>query len=235
MDFTYLDIAKMIDHSLLNPVLTDRELEAGCRLAREYDVASACVKPYFLKRCAELLAGSTVAASTVIGFPHGGHTTAIKLAEAERALADGGTELDMVVNVGKVLSEDWEYVSHEIRAVADLTHQGGAILKVIFEDFYLQDMHKIRLCEICAETGADFVKTSTGYAGGGATHDDLKLMRRHSPPHVRVKAAGGVRTVDALLEVRALGVSRSGATRTAEMLDECRRRLEERVTAEARK
>lgn len=229
MDYTYLDIAKMIDHSLLNPVLTDRELEAGCRLARDYDVASACVKPYYLKRCAELLAGSTVAASTVIGFPHGGHKTAVKLAEAEQALADGGAELDMVVNIGKVLSEDWEYVSQDIRAVVELTHQGGGIVKVIFENCYLQEMHKIRLCEICAEAGADFVKTSTGYGGGGATLDDLKLMRRHSPPHVRVKAAGGVRTLDALLEVRAIGVARSGATRTAEMLGECLRRLEAQV------
>lgn len=229
MDYNYLDIAKMIDHSLLNPVLTDRELEAGCRLARDFDVASACVKPYYLKRCAELLAGSTVQASTVIGFPHGGNTTNVKLAEAEQALADGGTELDMVVNIGKVLSEDWEYVSRDIRTVVEAAHAGGAIVKVIFENCYLQDVHKIRLCEICAGEGADFVKTSTGYGGGGATHDDLRLMRRHSPPHVRVKAAGGVRTLDGLLEVRAIGVARSGATRTAEMLDECRRRLEERI------
>jgi deoxyribose-phosphate aldolase len=229
MDYNYLDIAKMIDHSLLNPVLTDRELEAGCRLARDYDVASACVKPYYLKRCAQLLAGSTVQASTVIGFPHGGNTTNVKLAEAKQALADGGTELDMVVNIGKVLSEDWEYVSRDIRAIVETAHAGGAIVKVIFENCYLQDMHKIRLCEICAGAGADFVKTSTGYGSGGATHDDLKLMRRHSPPQVRVKAAGGVRTLDGLLEVRALGVARSGATRTAEMLDECRRRLEERI------
>ncbi len=226
MEYTYLDIAKMIDHSLLNPGLTDGELEDGCRLARRYDVASACVKPYFLKRCAELLAGSTVAASTVIGFPHGGHTTAVKVAEAEAALRDGGTELDMVVNIGKVLSEDWDYVHDDIRAVADVTHAGGAIVKVIFENCYLQDSHKIRLCEICTEVGADFVKTSTGYGSGGATIADLKLMRKHSPPHVRVKAAGGIRTLDALLEVRAIGVSRSGATRTAEMLDECKQRLE---------
>ena len=226
MDYTYLDIAKMIDHSLLNPVMTDLELEAGCRLARDYDVASACVKPYYLKQCAELLAGSTVAASTVIGFPHGSNLTAIKLAEAERALRDGGSELDMVVNVGKVLSEDWVYVAEEIRAVVDLAHQSAALVKVIFENCYLQDAHKIRLCEICAAAGADFVKTSTGYGSGGATIADLKLMRKHSPPRVRVKAAGGVRTLDALLEVRAIGVARSGATRTAQMLDDCRQRLE---------
>jgi deoxyribose-phosphate aldolase len=225
MEYTYLDIAKMIDHSLLNPALTDRELEAGCLLAREYDVASACIKPYYLKRCAELLAGSTVAPSTVIGFPHGGHKTPVKVAEAEQALRDGGTELDMVVNIGKVLNEDWGYVCQDIRAVVELAHQGGALVKVIFENCYLQDSHKIRLCEICGDLGADFVKTSTGYGSGGATMEDLKLMRSHSPERVRVKAAGGVRTLDALLEVRAIGVARSGATRTAEMLDECRRRL----------
>jgi deoxyribose-phosphate aldolase len=225
MDYTYQQIAKMIDHSLLNPVLTDEELEAGCRLARDYDAASVCIKPYYLKRSAELLAGSDVAPSTTIGFPHGGHATAIKVAEAEQALRDGGTELDMVVNIGKVLSGDWDYVRRDLRAVIDCTHQRGAIVKVIFENCYLLDGHKVRLCEICGELGADFVKTSTGYGSGGATPDDLKLMRRHAPPQVRVKAAGGVRTLDALLEVRALGVARAGATRTAEILDECRRRL----------
>jgi deoxyribose-phosphate aldolase len=225
MDYSYLDIAKMIDHSLLNPVMTDEELEAGCRLARDYDVASACVKPYYARRCAELLQGSSVAASTVIGFPHGGHKTSVKAAEAREALADGATELDMVVNIGKALSLDWGYVRDDIQAVADAAHEAGAIVKVIFENCYLQDAHKIRLCEISAETGADFVKTSTGYGSGGATMGDLKLMRRHSPPSVRIKAAGGIRTLDALLEVRAIGVSRSGATRTAEMLEECKRRL----------
>jgi deoxyribose-phosphate aldolase len=148
------------------------------------------------------------------------------VAEAEAALQDGGVELDMVVNIGKVLSEDWRYVQDDIRAVADATHAGGAIVKVIFENCFLQEHHKIKLCEICAEIGADFVKTSTGYGTGGATIDDLKLMRKHSPPHIRIKAAGGIRTLDALLEVRAIGVSRSGATRTAEMLDECTRRLQ---------
>lgn len=225
MDYTYLNIAKMIDHSLLNPMLTDQDLEAGCLLAREYDVASACVKPYYTKECAELLAGSTVATSTVIGFPHGGNKTAVKLAEAEQALHDGGVELDMVVNIGKVLSEDWAYVHQDIQAVVELTHQAGGIVKVIFENCYLKDSHKIRLCEICAGIGADFVKTSTGYGSGGATLDDLKLMRKHSPAHVRVKAAGNIRTLDALLEVRSIGVVRCGATRTAEMLEECKRRL----------
>jgi deoxyribose-phosphate aldolase len=225
--YTYPEIAKMIDHSLLNPVMTDEDLEKGCKIALDYDVASVCIKPYYLKRCAELLAGSSVAPSTVIGFPHGGNTTAIKVAEAVQALADGGAELDMVVNIGKVLSGDWDYVRQDIRAVVERTHQGGAIVKVIFENCYLADSHKIKLCEICSELGADFVKTSTGYGTGGATHADLILMRKHSAARVKVKAAGGVRTLDSLLEVRALGVSRCGASRTVEMLDECKKRLVE--------
>lgn len=225
MDYTYEQIAKMIDHSLLNPVLTDAELEEGCGIALRYNVASVCIKPYYLRRCAKLLAGSTVAPSTVIGFPHGGHTTAIKLAEAEQALADGGIELDMVANVGKVLSGDWEYVRRDLEAVIGRAHQAGAKVKVIFENCYLKDEHKIRLCEICGELNADWVKTSTGFGTGGATLDDLRLMRRHAPPRVQVKAAGGIRTLAALLEVRAVGVTRCGATRTVEMLDECRRIL----------
>jgi deoxyribose-phosphate aldolase len=225
LDYTYHDIAKMIDHSLLNPTLTASELEQGCQLALDYDCASVCIMPYALGRCAEILQGSTVKASTTIGFPHGGHATAIKVAEAERALDDGGQELDMVVNISKVLTEDWDYVRQDISAVIEVTHGSGQKVKVIFENCYLQDRHKIKLCEICGELGADWVKTSTGYGTGGATIEDLKLMRHHSPAHVQVKAAGGVRTLDKLLEVRALGVSRVGASRTADILDECRKRL----------
>ena len=225
MDYSYEDVAKMIDHSLLNPALTADDLEAGIRLAIAYDVASVCILPYYLRRCAELLRGSGVRASTTIGFPHGGHTTAIKLAEARQAVADGGEELDMVVNISAVLSGRWDYVRDDMRAVIETTHEAGQKAKVIFENAYLQDSHKIRLCEIAAELGADWVKTSTGYAAGGATMEDLKLMRAHVPPRVQVKAAGGVRDLDKLLEVRALGVSRCGATRTAAMLDEARRRL----------
>jgi deoxyribose-phosphate aldolase len=225
MDYTYEQIAKMIDHSLLGPALSDREMERGCQVALDYDVASVCIKPYYLRRCAELLAGSTVVPSTVIGFPHGGNTTAVKVAETEQALADGGKELDFVVNIGKVLSEDWDFVRRDIQAVVDCTHQGGGRVKVIFENCFLEDVHKIRLCQICGELGADWVKTSTGYGDGGATIEDLKLMREHSPPQVQVKAAGGVRTLDKLLEVRTIGVTRVGATRTVEMLEECKRRL----------
>jgi deoxyribose-phosphate aldolase len=225
LPWTYADVAKMIDHSLLRPVLTTGELEKGCRLAREYDVASVCILPYALKRCAELLEGSTVVPSTTIGFPHGGHATRVKVFEAERALDDGGRELDMVVNISKVLSGDWGYVREDIRAVLEPTHVRGARLKVIFENCYLEDAHKVRLCEISGELGADWVKTSTGFGTGGATDEDLALMRRHSPPHVQVKAAGGVRTLDRLLRVRELGCTRSGATATKDMLDEAKRRL----------
>jgi deoxyribose-phosphate aldolase len=221
----YETIAKMIDHSLLNPTLTDHELEEGCKLAILYSTASVCILPYSLRRSAELLRGTTVKTSTTIGFPHGGHTTAVKLAEAQQALRDGGQELDAVINISKAKSGDWKYVQDELKALADATHAGGAKIKVIFENAYLVDKEKIRMCEICAEIGADWVKTSTGYGPGGATMHDLELMRRHSPPRVQIKAAGGIRDLDALLSVRAIGVSRVGATRTAAILEEWRKRL----------
>jgi len=223
--YRYLDIAKMIDHSLLNPTLTTPELEDGCTLAIRYNVASVCILPYALARCVELLAGTTVNASTTIGFPHGGHTTAVKLAEIRQALQDGGQELDAVINIGKARSGDWTYVQEELTALTQAVHAGGAKIKVIFENAYLDDSTKIRLCEMCGEIGVDWVKTSTGYAPSGATHADLELMRKHSPPTVQVKAAGGIRDLDALLAVRALGVSRVGATRTESMLEDCRKRL----------
>ncbi|MHB9034310.1 MAG: deoxyribose-phosphate aldolase [Anaerolineae bacterium] len=227
MDYTYEQIAGMIDHSLLQPVMTDEELDRGCYIAVNYGTASVCIKPYYLARAAAILAGSNVAPGTVIGFPHGGHTTAIKVAEAREALREGARELDMVVNIGKVLSEDWAYVQDDIAAVVETGHAGGAIVKVIFENCYLQDSHKVRLCQVCGEVGADFVKTSTGYGTSGAVNEDLVLMRKYSPPQVQVKAAGGVRSLDRLLEVRALGVTRVGATATVAILDECRRRLAE--------
>ncbi len=225
MDYQYQDIAKMIDHSLLNPTLDVDALQEGCYLAVEYDVASVCIMPYALPQCVEILKDSTVKASTTIGFPHGGHTTAVKLAETEQALKDGGEELDMVINISMALSGDWDYIQNEIDLLTQATHDQGQKIKVIFENSYLNDDQKIRLCEICGEIGVDWVKTSTGYGSGGATHEDLILMRKHSPDHVEVKAAGGVRDLDALLKVRELGVSRCGASRTQEMLDECKKRL----------
>jgi deoxyribose-phosphate aldolase len=225
-DFTYADIARMLDHSLLQPQLNDAELEQGCQVAREYNVASVCIKPYAVKLAASLLAGSTVATGTTIGFPHGGHTSVIKVAEAVQAMDDGATELDMVVNIGKVLSKDWRYVADDIHAVVETAHQRRALVKVIFENSLLADEHKEQLCRVCAEVGADFVKTSTGYGATGATDEDLRLMRRCCPPHVQVKAAGGVRSFDRLLAVRALGVTRVGATATKAILDECKARLQ---------
>jgi len=219
------DLAKMFDHSLLQPTLTDADLERGFEVAREYQVASVCVKPYGVPRATSALKGSGVLVGTVIGFPHGGHTTRVKRAEAETAMADGAAELDMVVNIGKVLSKDYAYIRDDIAAVVEAAHRQATKVKVIFENCFLQDEHKIELCRICGELRADWVKTSTGYGDSGATDHDLALMRKHSPAHVQVKAAGGVRTYDRVLAVRALGVTRIGATATKAILDECRQRL----------
>jgi len=225
MQYSYLDVAKMIDHALLHPTLTRADLESGIQLAIAYDVASVCIMPYYVKRCSDLLAGSAVLPSTTIGFPHGGHTTAVKQAEAERAIADGCRELDMVVNISQVLSGDWDAVRTDLQAVIETAHAAGQKVKVIFENCYLNDDQKIRLCELCSELRADWVKTSTGYGTGGATQADLQLMRTHSAAHVQVKAAGGVKDLEALLAFRELGVTRCGASRTAHILDEARQRL----------
>ena len=223
--YTYSDVSKMIDHSLVNPALNLIALDEGIQLAIDYDVASVCILPYALRHAANRLMGTEVKASTTIGFPHGGHTTAVKLAETRQALADGGEELDMVVNISAVLSGRWDFVKEDIRTVVEETHAAGQKVKVIFENAYLSGEQKIRLCEICTEVNADWVKTSTGYGPSGATHEDLILMRKHTPANIQVKAAGGVRDLDALLAVRELGVSRCGATRTAAMMDEARVRL----------
>jgi deoxyribose-phosphate aldolase len=225
MNRDYQSVARRIDHALLKPTLTDAELEAGCRLAREYGVASVCIVPHALRRCAELLAGSDVQPSTVIGFPHGTAATAVKRAEAEQALRDGGTELDMVVNIGKVLGAEYGYVEADIRAVLDATRQAGKKLKVIFENAYLDREHKLTLCAICSALEVDWVKTSTGFGPSGATPADLRLMRKHTPPSVQIKASGGIRSLDQVLEFEALGVSRIGTSSTAAILDELRARL----------
>jgi deoxyribose-phosphate aldolase len=230
------ELAKMIDHSLLHPTMTDRDTKEGCKIAMKYDVASVCVKPYAVKMAAEILNGSDVKVGTVIGFPHGNSSLEIKVAETMQALRDGAVEIDMVVNIGKVLQEDWDYIAGEVRAITETCHENKAIVKVIFEnDFLPEDKFKIRLCEICSEAGADFVKTSTGYgfvkgADGkyfylGATDHDLRLMRKHSPPNVQVKAAGGVRTLEDLLKVKALGATRCGASATIAILEEAKKRF----------
>jgi len=231
---TLRNLAKMIDHSLLHPTLTDAQILDGCQVARRYDVATVCVKPYAVALSREALHGSDVGVCAVAGFPHGNSTLALKVAEAEQAIGDGATEIDVVVNVGKVLGGDWGYVRAEVEAVNRACVTRGALLKVIFETDYLQDEHVIRLCELCSELRVAFVKTSTGYGfvkqpNGdynyrGATDHVLVLMRQHCAPEVQVKAAGGVRDLDALLRVRALGATRCGATATEAMLDEARRR-----------
>ena len=242
MKYTYEQLAKMIDHSLLHPTMTDQEMEDGCRLAARYGVASVCIKPYAVKRAAELLRGSGVLAGCVIGFPHGNSATESKRYETALACRDGAAEIDMVVNLGKALSGDWDYVEQDIRVVCVEAHRAGAKVKVIFENDYLAnggaglsgDEFKRQLCRVCERAGADWVKTSTGYGfvkqpGGGynyqgATEHDLALMRAACSPKVQVKAAGGVRDLDGLVKVRDLGATRCGATATAAMLDEFRRR-----------
>ncbi len=221
---SYEDVAKTIDHSLLRPELDDQFIADGCRLAARYQVASVCCRPADVPRAVELLAGTGVAVGTVIGFPHGGTTTEAKVYEAEQALRAGATELDMVINIGALRSGRDEYVKDEIAAVVAVAHAAGAIVKVILENAYLDDDQKVRGCRLAEAAGADFVKTSTGFAPTGATHEDLALMRRTVSPRIGVKAAGGVRTLDGLLAVMELGVTRIGATQTAAILDEFRSR-----------
>ena len=221
---SYRDVAKTIDHSLLRPELDDAFIEAGCRLAAEYDVASVCCRPADIRRAAGLLAGSDVAVGATIGFPHGNHLTATKVFEAGQALTDGAVELDMVLQIGALKSGRDADVQADIEAVVRLAHDAGALVKVILENAYLTDDEKVRACQLSEAAGADFVKTSTGFAPGGATHEDIILMRRSVSPRVRIKAAGGVRTLDALLAVLELGVTRVGATQTKSILDDFRAR-----------
>lgn len=223
---TYQQLAKTIDHSLLRPELTEEEVIAGCQLAKRYHVASVCVKPYHVRLAAELLRDSDVAVGTVVGFPHGSQTTETKVFEAKEAIANGAVELDMVINIGELRSGHADYVRQDVRAVVQAAQQSGktVLVKVILENAYLTDEQKVLGCRLVEEAGADFVKTSTGFAPSGATIADLKLMRASVGPRVQVKAAGGVRTLDALLEVIDAGATRCGATATAAILDEFRRR-----------
>jgi len=227
-------LAKMIDHSLLHPTFTDDVIHAGCELSKKYDVATACVKPYAIELAREVLDGTNVDVCAVIAFPHGNSTTRIKVLEAEDAAKRGATEIDMVVNIGKVLGGDWEYVLEEIKSINAAVVRHGALLKVIFENDFLEDKHIIRLCDICSEHSVAFVKTSTGYgfvkqpngmyAYEGATDHHLQLMRKQCPDTVQVKAAGGVRTLEDLLRVKALGVTRIGATATQTILEDAKQR-----------
>jgi len=231
---TLSQIAKMIDHSLLHPTMTDQEIQDGLEIAKKYHTATACIKPYSIPQARKVLEGSDVAICPVIGFPAGNSTTEVKVFEATKAAEAGGVEIDMVVNIGKVLGGDWDYVTHEIQAVNDAVTSQGAVLKVIFENDYLHDRDIVRLCEICSALDVAFVKTSTGYgfvkqANGmytykGATVPHLRLMRQHVKPGVQIKAAGGVRTLDDLLYVMSIGVTRIGATATVAIMEEAKRR-----------
>ncbi|MEI7743731.1 MAG: deoxyribose-phosphate aldolase [Chloroflexota bacterium] len=223
-NLTERDIAKTIDHSLLRPELDDAFVEDGCRLAARYDVASVCVRPADVLRALAILDGTDVKVGTTIGFPHGNHATEIKMMEAVQALREGATELDMVLQIGALKSGRDQDVEDDIRVIAQIAHAAGAIVKVIFENAYLTDDEKIRACRITEAAGGDFVKTSTGFAPGGATHDDLRLMRANTSPHIAVKAAGGVRTLDALIDVMNLGVTRIGATATEAIILDFRAR-----------
>lgn len=221
---SYEDVAKTIDHSLLRPELDDEFITEGCKLAAKYQVASVCVRPADVPRAVQLLADTGVAVGTVIGFPHGSTTREVKVFEAQQALRSGATELDMVINIGALRSGRDAYVKEEIAVIVNVAHAAGAIVKVIMENAYLNDDQKVRGCKLAEAAGADFVKTSTGFAPTGATHEDLALMRKTVSPRVGVKAAGGVRTLDGLLAVMELGVTRIGATQTAAILDEFRSR-----------
>jgi deoxyribose-phosphate aldolase len=227
---TLEQLAKTIDHSLLKPEMTEAEIVAGCELAKRYNVASVCVKPSFVRLAASILADSSVAVGTVIGFPHGGSTTASKVFEAQDAMANGATELDMVINIGELRSGHADFVREDIRAVVEAA-QGKALVKVILENAYLTDDQKAQGSRLVEEAGADFVKTSTGFAPSGATLEDLTLMRSSVGTQVQVKAAGGVRTLDATLAVIEVGCTRVGATATAAILDEFQRRQEQGVQA----
>lgn len=236
MKYSYTELAKMIDHALLHPTLTDAEAVAGCQIAVEYGIATVCVKPYWVSRAAEILAGEDVVVSCVIGFPAGNSATEVKRYETEIACKAGAREIDMVINVAKALEGNWDYLEQEIRSIAEEAHRHGAKLKVIFENDYLPtDTVKIKLCEISARAGADWVKTSTGFGlvkqpdgqflTKGATEHDLRLMRQHSPAQMQVKASGGIRDLDGLILVRDLGCTRLGTSATRAILDEYKRRV----------
>ena len=228
MDYTCHDIAQMIDHSLLRPELTEEDVRKGCEIAKKYEVATVCCRPSEVVLVKHLLQDSDVKTTTVVGFPHGYNKTETKVFEAEQAIEDGAVELDMVINIGRLLDGDYDYVKNDIQAVVETAHRHSVTVKVIFENFYLSDEQKKAACRLSEEAGADFVKTSTGFASGGATIEDLQLMRAEVSENVQVKAAGGVRDLEMALKVREIGCTRFGATRTETILEECYKRSEQK-------
>lgn len=224
MRLTPQDIANMLDHSTLQPYLTDEDVRKGCELALRYHTASVCARPCDMPLVASMLQGSGVKVCTVIGFPHGAHRTAVKVAEARQALEDGCDELDMVINIGKLLAGDEDYVRQEIAQVVQVAHDAGALVKVILETCYLTDEQKVLACRLSEEAGADFVKTSTGYGSKGCTIEDLRLMRRSVSPRVQVKGSGGIRDLDTVLSARAAGATRCGVSATAAIMAEAEKR-----------
>jgi len=224
MDYTCQDIAQMIDHSLLRPELTEQDIRKGCEVAKKYKVATVCCGPSAVGLVKDLLDGSGVKTTTVVGFPHGYSKTETKVFEAEQAIADGAVELDMVLNISKLRGGEYDYVKKDIQAVVEVAHRHNVLVKVIFENFYLSDEQKKAACRLSEQAGADFVKTSTGFAGGGATLEDLRVMRESVSEKVQVKAAGGVRDLEMALKVRQIGCSRFGATRTETIMEECYKR-----------
>ena len=224
MEYTCREIAKMIDHSVIRPEQTEEDIRKGCETAKKYGVATVSCAPCWVALVAELLKGSDVKPQTIIGFPHGYQTTRTKAIEAEQAIVDGAQDLNMVINISKLLSRDFDYVRNDIKAVVDIAHGHGAIVMAILENCYLTDELKEIGCRLAEEAGADFVKTSTGFSPGGATIEDLKLMRRTVSGKVQIKAAGGVRDLDMALKVREVGATRFGATKTAQIMEECYKR-----------
>jgi deoxyribose-phosphate aldolase len=223
---TYEDLAGMIDHSLVRPELTDAEVMEGCELARRYRVATVSVRPCDIETAVRMLDGSGVKVGSLAGFPHGSSTTAVKLYEVRDALRRGAREIDMVINIARMRSRQFQFVETELLQMAEACHQEGALLKVIFENAYLTDELKIVACRICARAGVDFAKTSSGFAPSGYTPEDVRLMRAHLPEHIGVKAAVGVRTLEKLKEAREAGATRAGATATAAILDAWKVELE---------
>ena len=226
MELTYTELSKMIDHALLRPYMSFDELEEGIEMAREYDIASVCILPYYVEECAIMLMGTSVIPATAISFPHGCQSTVVKISEALKAIDDGAEELDLVINTSRAVSEDLYGVGEDIHAIVNLAHKRSVKVKVIFENALLTDPQKIELANLCGDLRADWIKTSTGVGATGATAEDVRLMREHAPDTVQVAASGGIKTLDDVLKYRELGCTRIGTAHTRLILDEFKKKLQ---------